>query len=464
MGKVLAQQGKASEGRGPALALGLLVPFTLLHVGCLGPGLMEEWRAVERARSGERSPLESRKAEERRIPARVDDPELDRKLAAEPTLDLVQDAAERRNPDLTAAMERWVAFLEKVPQSVAPPYPALRFGYSSMFEMNTVELMQEVPFPTKLLAEGRAALAEARAMGAEFEEGRNVLREQATAAFAGLYLARRELEFVDANLVILDRLVPIAQARYEAGAVTQSDVLRAEIERATIRADRAALSSQVVTAASGLNVLLDRPPEAPIGPLAPLARPQPGATTGDLYEKALERRPELEAASQRAASADSLLSRARQEWIPDLTVGGAYVRDFGMDENEVELRAGITLPLWWGPIRAKIRAAEAESRRASAELKAARNRVLDEVKSVSARLAAAADRFRILAEEAVPRAEQNLGVAEAAYTAGKVNFLELLDSQRVLLMKKIERERALVEHAERKAEIEKAVVGEETAQ
>ena len=439
------------------LRIALLVPVFLQVVGCLAPELKEDWQAVARARSGERPAPASTRRAERQTSTETDDPELHRKLADDPTLYLVLSAAERRNPDLAAALERWVGFLEKVPQRLAPPYPTLRLGYSSMFRMNTVELMQDVPFPSKLLAEGRAALAEARATGAEFEERRNLLRQQVTAAYASLYLARRELELLDANLEILNRFVRIAQTRYEAGTVTQSDVLRAELERSTIRAERAVLSREVETAASALNVLLDRPPETPIGPLAPLALPQPGAQTGELYDRALQYRPELEAASQRVASADSMLARAREEWIPDLTVGGAYVRDLGMDENEVEVTAGITLPLWWGSIRAKSREAEAESRRASAELKAARNRVLDEVKSTSARLAAAAERFTILAEEAVPRAEQNLGVAEAAYTASKLGFLELLDSQRMLLLKQLERERALVEHATSQAELEKAI-------
>jgi outer membrane protein TolC len=427
--------------------------------GCLAPELKEDWNAVARARAGERPAPPSSLDPERPTSSGVEDHELGRKLADSPTLELFLSAAERRNPDLTAALERWVGFLEKVPQRLAPPYPTLRFGYSSMFRMDTVELMQDVPFPSKLLAEGRAALAEARAMGAEATERRNLLRQQAASAYAGLYLARREVQLVDATLGILDRFVRIAQTRYEAGGVTQSDVLRAELERSTIRAERAVLLREVETAASALNVLLDRPPEAPIGHLAPLVLPRPGAPAADLYEQALEHRPELEAAAQRVRAADSMLSRARQEWIPDLTVGGAYVRDLGMDENEVEVTAGITLPLWWGSIRARAREAEADSRRAGAEFKAARNRVLDEVKTASARLAASAERYRIVAEESVPRAEQNLGVAEAAYTAGKLGFLELLDSQRMLLMKQIERERALAEHTTSQAELEKAVGG-----
>jgi outer membrane protein TolC len=62
-------------------------------------------------------------------------------------------------------------------------------------------------------------------------------------------------------------------------------------------------------------------------------------------------------------------------------------------------------------------------------------------------------------KEAVPRAEQNVKVSEAAYAAGQIDLLALLDAQRILLMRQLERERALAEHAARKAELERAVGG-----
>jgi outer membrane protein TolC len=431
----------------------------LLLPGCLAAEMRTESAKIDRAREGLAADREAGWTPE--APAADGWAEdLESRLASGPSICLVQEAAVRRNPDLKAALERWVAFLERVPQRTALPYPSFRFAYSSMFLMNTFEGMQEVPFPAKLLSEGQAALAEARAMGAEFRERRNVLREKAAMAYAELYLLRREIEIIDSNLSLLGRFIEAARTKYAAGTVTQSDVLRAEVERSALRAERAQVARGAEVATSALNVLLDRSPDAPIGPLEALPEPGPSAA-GDLFERALERRPELDAAAERVASADAMAARARQEWIPDLTFGGAYVRDFGMDENEVELTAGITLPIWWGAIRARKAEAEAEALRARAEAHAARNRVLDEVKSAAARLAAASERYEILAKEAVPRAAENVQVSEAAYTAGKLDFLSLIDSERMLLMRQLEMERAIAEHASRKAELERAVGGEE---
>lgn len=440
-----------------------------LALALLGCAMQEEKQNPDRgrpaeARKGNRSlaPLSAGGSGGDREPA----PEMERLLAAGPSLAAVRRLALERNPDVRAALERYRAALEVAPQRTALPYPTFRYGYSSMFKMHAYEAMQEVPFPTKLRDEGRAARAEARAMGAEYEERKNALREQAQAAFAALHLARRELALLDENQDLLARFLETARAAYAAGRAAQADVLRVEVEHEGLRAERAERAREVEVQTSALNALLDRPPDAPIGPLgdlprppsptaeAPVAAPPPAAA---LIERALESRPELAAAAARVAAAEAMLSRAEGDWIPDLALGGAYVRDFGLDENEVEATAGITLPIWAGKISAGIAEAEANARRARAELRAARNRVRDEVRRAAARVAAAAERYRVLAGTALARARQNVAVSETAYATGGIDLLALIDSQRTLLAQQREAERALADYAVRLAELERAV-------
>jgi outer membrane protein TolC len=83
------------------------------------------------------------------------------------------------------------------------------------------------------------------------------------------------------------------------------------------------------------------------------------------------------------------------------------------------------------------------------------------VQIAAARTRAAAERWRILAEDAVPRARQNVAASEAAYMAGQIDFVSLLDAQRMLLAEELAAERALAEHAARRAELARAVGGEE---
>lgn len=432
------------------------VAALVLATGCAGSGYREQELEAEELRSGLGWGQPSWDFALKLPPTTPLDPAVAAELEGPLTLDQVSALVVRRNPDVVAALERWASFLERAPQRTALPNPTVRYGYSSMFRMHSVELMQEVPFPAKLLAEGRAALAEARSMRWELAERANALREQAARSVAMLFATRRTLELLGENIALLERFVQIAETKYANGSATQSDVLRAQVERDGLRAERAGAQRDLELAQSALNVLLDRAPDAPLGPVATLPEPAAPTELGALFEQAYQRRPELEAYRARWEAERESLSRAELEWVPDLVFGGAYVRDFGEDEDEVELTGGISLPIWIGRIRAGVREAEANVRRAEAETRSARNRVLDEVRAASARLRAATEQHRIVRDDSLPRAEQNVTVTEAAYTAGQVDFLDLIDAQRMRLMQQLELERTRAERTTADAELRRA--------
>lgn len=379
-------------------------------------------------------------------------------LTSAVTVEAVQAAVLRRNPDLLAALQRWVAALERAPQVTSLPYPVVQYRYSSMFRMHSVGAEQMLPWPGKLLAEGEAALALARAARADWREVESVARAQAASGVAALWLARRQLALLDENLALMDRFIGIAEAKYAAGTVTQADVLRAQVEREGLLAERALFRREAAVAEAGLDALLDRPVQAPpLGPvvaLPPAPRPEPLTA---LLLTALDRRPALQAAGWRAHAAKADRDRADQEWLPDAVLGGAYVRDAGADRDEVELMGGLTLPLWPGRARAARAEADARLRGAQAEDRATYNRVVEEVRGAAARLTAAAERRRILAEGAVPRARQHVEVAEAAYVAGQLDLLGLIDAQRGLLAQELELARAAAEQVVAGAALDRAI-------
>lgn len=390
-----------------------------------------------------------------------DDAEGAAALASQVTVDLVAATALRRNPDLVTALERWVAALARAPQVTALPDPLLSYRYSSMFRMHTVGLEQPLPWPGKLLAEGRAALAQARAARADWREQANALRAQAASSVAGLWLARRQLQLVDENLALTARFVLIAETKYAAGAVTQSDVLRAQVEREGLLAEQAAFRREVAVSRAALNALLARRTDAPLGPVVDLPAPVGPEPLPLLLQRAFAGRPALVGARERADAAGALRDRAGLEWVPDAVIGGGYVRDYGMDEDEVELMGGLRLPVWPGRVLGARDEAQARLRGAEAEARATYNRVAEEVHGAAARLAAAVERRRILEQGAVPRARQTVEVSEAAYVSGQLDLLGLIDAQRQLLTQELELVRAVAEQVAARAALDRAVGGSE---
>lgn len=459
----LGEVGVRAPGAGGKVRLSDYVPRLLavasgaLLAGCLTGELDREQRLLADARAGIQLPADDLDA----LLARSTEWGQLADLSSRVTVREVVAATLARNPDAAAALERWVAALERPAQRLALPDPSVAYGYSSMFKMHTVTLEQGVPFPGKLLAEARAALAEAQASRAEQRAVQNLLREQAVAAVANLALTRRSLALVDESVAILARAMESTSSRYRAGAVPQSDVLRTEVDHAGLRAERAMRAQEVEAAESALNALLDRPIQAPLGAVEEVALPEAPAPLEALFDRALASHPDLAASRSRWDAADAMRGRAEQEWIPDFVVGGGYVRDFGMDRDEVEVMAGISLPLWWTRIGARIREAEADVRRVEAEARGARNRVLDEVRRARSRVLAAREAADLLRGEAVPKASQNVQVSEVNYAAGNVSLIDLLDAQRSLLMRQLELARAEAELVTAGAALERAVGGPE---
>jgi outer membrane protein TolC len=85
--------------------------------------------------------------------------------------------------------------------------------------------------------------------------------------------------------------------------------------------------------------------------------------------------------------------------------------------------------------------------------------VLDDVRASFARVDAAAGRWRRLSAEVIPRVRKNIAASEAAYVAGQIDFLNLIDTQRTLLASLVDEEAARAEYTTRRAELVRAVGG-----
>jgi len=448
---------RSSTQRGRvACGLATLVPVLLAGCGALDvwSGTDQELQTIEQRRVAvarlERTPGSFRKT------VRTEK-EVDAALAKAPTSALVVKTVMRRNPDVRAALERWTEATSVIPQATAYQDPRVTFRYRGPTRSSSVEVTQAIPFPGKLTAQGQAALAKARAGRLDYEELQNALAALATGGLYGVYLRRRELKVLEENLTLLDRFVEIARALFGAGKASQQDVLKAEVERSTLKAQAAVAARRVDVALAGLNALLDRPPGSALGPVAEPKIPKARFDRPDLYVRALERRPELLAAIERAYGADAELRRARLEYLPDFVVGAGYDRNRRIPDDGATAMVGVRVPFWLGRIGAAVDEAEARSRRRRNEIESVRNRVLLEVKTAAALADAAAQEAAILDGETVPQARQAIEVAEAEYQAGRIEFLSLVDAERLLLQADLARYRALAELETRQADLTRAV-------
>jgi len=382
---------------------------------------------------------------------------LEATLARGPSLAEIRAAARQSAPRTDVARAASEEARGRAGAAGPMPDPMVRYAYASMFDMHTAEVAQTIPFPAKLSRAADAARAEARAFEAETLASESEAALAATAAYASLWLARAEAAILVEGQALAERVIEAARARYAAGKAGQVEVLRAATEASALKAEQAARARAVEAALASLNTLLGRDPGAAVGPLALPEPPSATATPSAMASSGDAPPPAVAAAQRRVEAAESSLSRAEAERFPDLALQAAYVRDARERANEVEVSAGISVPLWFGRISSGIDEAEGALRRARAEARLSEIEALRDARTARAQALAAAERFQILEREALPGARATVEAALAAYASGEADLTLVIDAERALLSLRIERERARAEHAVRAAEEARAL-------
>lgn len=140
---------------------------------------------------------------------------------------------------------------------------------------------------------------------------------------------------------------------------------------------------------------------------------------------------------------------ARRKSYPDLTTGVTYT-SIGITESEMApesgadalgVKVGINIPLWFGKNKSANRAAVLMRSARQDKLVAVWNQVEDDVRSVVDDLAEIEETYDLYSTRLVGESNQMLASAYAAYETGKISFLDVLDSQRMVVRVRLEFEK-----------------------
>ena len=119
---------------------------------------------------------------------------------------------------------------------------------------------------------------------------------------------------------------------------------------------------------------------------------------------------------------------------------------------------GVTIPLWfWQKQDFNVKAMDHELRSMEAMFRDKENEVLLEVKEFYSQLDAVGKLAELYRTAYLPQAEQSLKAALSGYEAAQTDFLNVLDSVRMLIEFKLDYYRTLIEFAVARADLERAV-------
>jgi outer membrane protein TolC len=314
---------------------------------------------------------------------------------------------------------------------------------------------QKIPLFGKRGLMGRAAQAESGIAEQASINAKWRLIAQTKMAYYELFWFDQALRINREMKDIVANLEQIAQLQYATGKVSQQDVLKAQIELAKINNEIIAMEQMKAAAVTELNGLLNRPATAPLGEPATLVLKPLKLSLEQLVEQAVQYSPELKMAQLEIDKDKAMLSLSRRQYYPDLTFSVEYNRiTNGSSDNEWGGGVGINLPIWVGKYNAAVREAEANQRAGEKNYQSVHNMTMVDIKNGYIKSQAAWRVMESYGKTLIPQAEQSLAASRMAYQTGKADFLDLLDSVRMLLDLKLGLYRAQVDYKTSLAELE----------
>jgi NodT family efflux transporter outer membrane factor (OMF) lipoprotein len=248
------------------------------------------------------------------------------------------------------------------------------------------------------------------------------------------------------NLASQQQTLQITQWRQEAGLVTQLDVEQARTAVEQTRAQLPVLAGNSARAMNALAVLTGRAPGALHAELAPppddtVALPAaPAGLVLAIPAEVLRQRPDVQAAERQFAAAAARVEQADAARLPSLQLGGSIglnalsLGALGSGAGVASLLASVSVPVFdAGRLQAQVQQQEAARDEAAAGYRATVLAALQEVEDALVSLNAT--REQLAAQQAATASARAAAtLAELRYRSGLVDFQNVLQTQRTLLL------------------------------
>ncbi len=394
-------------------------------------------------------------------------------LSAPGSLEQMLQQALENNPAIKAAERRQAALATVSKQVSTLPDPMLGFTrWTSSVETrvgpqeNVFSLSQRIPFPGKLGLRGKIADQDAIAAQYTLDAVRRDVTFKVKAAFADLYRIDKSLQTLDIYQDLLRDFSTVAATKYATGQGIQAQILKADVEISSIIARKLQFEKLRTGVVARLNALMNRPTQAPIMKADTIQTTPLSIDREQLLEKAWQARQELQARKAMISKADYAFKLAKKNYMPDFNIQATYitipkVNDLFADSGKDPLgfMVGINIPIWLGKRRAAV--TQAEETRASQSLlyENLRNTVEAEITDILFQIETIEETLRLYEQGLLIQAESSLESATSAYKTGKLDFLNLLDAERMLLQLRLAYIKEQASHFKQVAALERAAGG-----
>lgn len=368
---------------------------------------------------------------------------IEARITGKARLSDLLEYAYQASPMIRAGREGWREALSLHRVKAAYPDPQVSFTYWPESVADDLDdkkyeamLSQTIPFPGKLSAAGKAALAEARVRRIELDR---TVRDVGTAvreSFHELCYIQKAGEIAAQTQALLAQLTTIGETAAAQNRAALIDVMKAKSQAAQSAYDIILLSELEKTEIARLNALLNRPPAAPVG--ATVEEPVPPVVYGldEVFTFAEKNREEIRMAKAEIEKSSAELSVARYETYPEFMLGVIYESTAQKDpsnsrENMTGVQFGMTLPLWWDKNTGRRDASLAALEKAKAMAEVQTNETRAAVRETWFRLQNAKRLVVLYRDQLIPQALKAMKTAETWFRQGEGSFSDTIETESV---------------------------------
>lgn len=350
-------------------------------------------------------------------------------------------AAVKPNPELLATVENFGGTKD-------------RAGFQSAEE--TLEISQLIELGDKRLARLTLAHQEAAVAGWDYEAARTQVVTNAAQAFVMVLASQKRIEVLRKAVTVAEKTTSGVGARVDAGKVSPIELDRVKVGTAravaSVKAEQAKLEAAKLKLASlwgvnGNDFTLAQ------GRLASKTT----VPTATRLKSFLDNNPSVARWSDEIGKRAAQLNLERSKAVPDIKVG-AGVRRYD-DTDASAFVASVSMPLQiFDRNTGNIQAAERRIVKAEYDASTARSDVASTLFEALGALSVAATQIRSLERDVIPAAERAFDATQIGYAEGKLDLLNVLDTQKSVFEARLDLVNAQAEYERAKVQIE-ALIG-----
>jgi outer membrane protein TolC len=355
--------------------------------------------------------------------------------------ELVTQALEKR-PEIARVRAQIGAEKQRVPQSHVLPDPTISVGIQNdgfsgiqigKMESSWLFVVASQTFPWFGKRGARAELAALGGQDAQLDLLRTLLSVTADVerGYLDLLLARAQLGLLTKLERLWQQSEAIVRVRYETGEAAQSDLLRAQLERARLKQRRWALESEERRRLAVLNRLRGHDMGEAIA-TEKILSDLPDPVVPDVEQESLASEatsPELKKAQLAGTEADRRVDLARKERFPDVTVSAGLMPRWGNFETMWQAGVSLNVPVWSAHKQSHV-IAESQARGSAARsgAEAVRQLLRQRVRERMETLRSLVEANRLYRGGLLTQSEATVSSTMLQYQVGRVAFASVLEA------------------------------------